>query len=120
VSIVIATTNDNGLEIGDIILTVDNIECEEVEDIKSIIKSKEVGDTVKFKILRDDKEKEVESKVLFEDNSKVIGVVIITEYDYDLDPEINIKFKNSESGSSGGLMLTLTIYNAIISGGGNK
>jgi len=112
-NIVIATTNDNGLEIGDIILTVDNIECEEVEDIKSIIKSKEVGDTVKFKILRDDKEKEVESKVLFEDNSKVIGVVIITEYDYDLDPEINIKFKNSESGSSGGLMLTLTIYNAI-------
>ena len=112
-NVVIATTSDNGLEIGDIILEVDNTECEEVEDIKSIIKSKEVGDTVTFKILRDNKEKEVESEILLEDNSKVIGVIIVTEYDYDLDPEINIKFKNSESGASGGLMLTLTMYNAI-------
>ena len=40
-------------------------------------------------------------------------MVIITEYDYDISPKIDIKFKNSESGSSGGLMLTLTIYNAI-------
>ena len=112
-NVVIATTSDNGLEIGDIILEVDNTECEEVEDIKSIIISKEVGDTVTFKILRDNKEKEVESEILLEDNSKVIGVIIVTEYDYDLDPEINIKFKNSESGASGGLMLTLTMYNAI-------
>lgn len=112
-NIVIATTSDNGLEIGDIILEADGKECEEVSDIKDIIKSKEVGETITFKILRDNKEKEIESKVLLEDNSKVVGVVIVTEYDYDLDPEIDIKFKNSESGSSGGLMLTLTIYNAI-------
>lgn len=112
-NIVIATTNDNNLKVGDIILEVDNTKCEEVEDIKNIIKSKEVGETINFKILRDNKEKEVQSKVLLEDNTKVIGVIIVTEYDYDLNPEINIKFKNSESGASGGLMLTLTIYNAI-------
>lgn len=110
---VIATTNDNGLKVGDIILEVDNKICEEVDDIKTIIKSKEVGDTITFKIKRNNKEKEIKSEVLLEDNTKVIGVIIITEYDYDLDPEIDIKFKNSESGSSGGLMLTLTIYNAI-------
>lgn len=110
---VIATTSDNGLEVGDIILEVNNRKCEEVQDIKNIIKSKEVGDTIAFKILRDDKEKEIQSKILLEDNAKVIGVIIVTEYDYDLDPEIDIKFKDSESGSSGGLMLTLTIYNAI-------
>lgn len=112
-NIVIATTSDNGLEIGDVIVEVDDSECEEIEDIKNIIRSKEVGDTIKFKILRDDETKEVESKILLEENTKVIGVVIVTEYDYDLDPEIDIKFKNSESGASGGLMLTLTIYNAI-------
>lgn len=112
-NIVIATTNDNNLKVGDIILEVDNTKCEEVEDIKNIIKSKEVGETINFKILRDNKEKEIQSKVLLEDNTKVIGVIIVIEYDYDLNPEINIKFKNSESGASGGLMLTLTIYNAI-------
>ena len=112
-NIVIATTSDNNLKVGDIILEVENTKCEEVEEIKNIIKSKEVGETINFKILRDNKEKEVQSKVLLEDNTKVIGVIIVTEYDYDLNPEINIKFKNSESGASGGLMLTLTIYNAI-------
>lgn len=112
-NVVIATTADNGLKVGDIILEVDDSICNEVDDIKKVIKSKEVGDTITFKILRNNKEKEIESEVFLEENSKVIGVVIVTEYDYDLDPEIDIKFKNSESGSSGGLMLTLTIYNAI-------
>lgn len=112
-NVVIATTNDNGLKIGDIILEADGIECEEVQDIKNIIKSKEEGDIISFKIIRDKKEKEVKSKILLENNTKAIGVIIVTEYDYDLEPEIDIKFRNSESGSSGGLMLTLTIYNAI-------
>lgn len=112
-NVVIARTVDNGLEIGDVILSADNFECDDVIDIKNIIKSKKQGDFITFKVLRNNKEKEVKSKVLLEDNTKVIGVVIVTQYDYDLDPEINIKFKNSESGSSGGLMLTLTIYNAI-------
>ena len=34
--------------------------------------------------------------------------------DYNLPtPKLDLKFKDSESGSSGGLMLTLTIYNAL-------
>ena len=112
-NIVIDTTSENGLEVGDIILSVDNIECEEVSDIKNIIKTKEEGDTITFRVLRNNKEKEIKSKIFLEDNTKIIGVIIVTQYEYDLDPEINIKFRNSESGSSGGLMLTLTIYNAI-------
>jgi len=112
-NVVIATTSDNGLKVGDVILKVDNKECEEVDDIKKIIREKDEGDTISFKVLRGNKEKEVNSTVLLEDNTKAIGVIIITEYDYELNPKIDIKFKNSESGSSGGLMLTLTIYNAI-------
>ena len=57
---VIATTSDNNLKVGDVILGVDNKICEEVEDIKNIIKSKEVGDTITFKVFRDNKEKEVQ------------------------------------------------------------
>ncbi|MGN1311757.1 MAG: S16 family serine protease [Bacilli bacterium] len=112
-NIVVATTIDNGLEIGDEILTVDNVKCEEVIDIKKQINSKEENDTITFKILRENKEKEIKSKVLLEGTNKIVGAVIITEYDYEIDPQIDIKFKNSESGASGGLMLALTIYNAI-------
>ncbi len=112
-NIVIAVTKENGLEIGDIILSVDKQEINSIEDIKKIINSKEENDIINFKIKRDNKEKEIKSKVLIENNTKVVGVVIITEYDYDIEPNIDIKFKDSESGSSGGLMLSLTIYNAI-------
>lgn len=112
-NVVIATTSDNGLKVGDVILKVDNKECKDVNDIKKLIREKNEGDTITFKVLRGSREKDVNSTVLLEDNTKVIGVIIITEYDYELNPKIDIKFKNSESGSSGGLMLTLTIYNAI-------
>lgn len=112
-NVVVATTIDNGLEIGDEIITVDNVKCEEVIDIKKQINSKEENDTITFKILRENKEKEIKSKVLLEGTNKIVGAVIITEYDYEIDPPIDIKFKNSESGASGGLMLALTIYNAI-------
>ena len=112
-NVVVATTIDNGLEIGDEIITVDNIKCEEVADIKKQINSKEENDIITFKILRENKEKEIKSKVLLEGTNKIVGAVIITEYDYEINPKIDIKFKNSESGASGGLMLALTIYNAI-------
>ena len=112
-NIVIARTLDNGLEVGDIILSVDGMSCDDVSEIKKVINRKEEGEYVTFKILRNNKEKEIKSKIVLSENTKVVGVVIITEYDYDISPKIEIKFKNSESGSSGGLMLTLTIYNAI-------
>ena len=112
-NVVIATTIDNGLEIGDIILEADGQVCEDIETVKKIISNKEVDDDITFKIIRDDKEKLVRSKVILDNNTKVIGVVIITEYDYNKNPEVDIKFKDSESGASGGLMLSLTIYNAI-------
>lgn len=112
-NIVIATTIDNGLEIGDIIKEADGKVCTDMDDIKKIISNKDVGEIIAFKIEREGKEREVKSEIKLENNSKVIGVIIVTEYDFDIDPKINIKFKNSESGASGGLMLTLTIYNAI-------
>ena len=43
-----------------------------------------------------------------------IGVSLLTTYDYEVDPEVNITSKASEAGSSGGLMMSLTIYNQLV------
>ena len=43
----------------------------------------------------------------------MIGLMVITNYIYDLDDEIGISFKNSEGGSSGGMILSLGIYSKI-------
>ena len=60
-----------------------------------------------------DKEKIVDLKIKDIDGSKGIGVVIMTNYEYETDPEIELKFKRSESGASGGMMMALSIYSAI-------
>lgn len=112
-TLVIATTMDNGLKIGDKILEVDGKKIDDVSEIKEIIKSKNVNDVMKVKIIRDDKEKEVDVKIKEEKDSKMIGVVIVTNFDYETDPDIEIKFKSSESGSSGGFMMALSIYTKI-------
>lgn len=112
-NVVVASTFDNGLEVGDVILSTDGSLCDDTDCIRKIINSKNVDDNISFRVLRNNKEINVDSKVIMDNNTKIVGVVIITQYDYDIDPSIDIKFKNSESGASGGLMLTLTIYNAI-------
>lgn len=112
-NIIIGTTNDNKFKVGDIILLVDNQECDSVKEIRKIINTKKVGDKVHFKILRDNKELELDSTVYKENNMKVVGIVVMTDYEYDLSPQVNIKFNKKESGSSGGGMLALTIYSAI-------
>lgn len=112
-NIVIATTKDNNLLVGDIITKVDNTKVSDIKEIQNIIKAKNIDDEIKLTIIRNNKEKEITTKVSKEGNTKAIGVIITTEYDYVIDPQIDIKFKSTERGASGGLMLTLTIYNAI-------
>ena len=48
------------------------------------------------------------------DDGIKIGVSLITTYLYDANPNIDIKSKSSEMGSSGGLMMSLTIYNKLV------
>ena len=110
---VIATTSDNGMKIGDEIKEINGTEVKNIQEIKEIISESEVGDKLEVTIERDSKEKTISVPVYEENNSKLIGIAMITNYEYELDPEINVEFKKSESGSSGGLMMALSIYNVI-------
>lgn len=113
-NVVIATTEDNNLKIGDVILSVGGINIDNTSQLRTIINNANVGDELNLKILRDNEELDVTSKVTLDDGNKVIGIVMVTNYDYELDPDIKISFKDSEGGSSGGLMIALNIYNALI------
>ena len=112
-TVVIGTTLENGLKIGDQILEVNNHIVDNVENIKEEIKKHSVGETINFKIKRNKKEKNLDIEIKKEGNNKVIGVMIVTNYEYKTEPEIELKFKSSESGASGGLMMALSIYSAI-------
>lgn len=110
---VVTTLFDNNLCVGDEILEVNDNKIVDVLDIKKIIKSSLVGDILKFKIKRNGKVMFVSVVVKEENKENIIGVIIITDYVYDINPNINIKFKSAESGSSGGLMMALSIYTRI-------
>ena len=109
-NIVIATTKENNIEIGDVIISADNKNIDNINDLKKIINNKNVGDKLELLIKRGEKEKNI-SITIPED--KIIGIATITNYEYELPNELNVNFRNGEGGSSGGLILTLGIYQEI-------
>ena len=47
------------------------------------------------------------------DNTLKIGIAFKTNYEYKTEIPVTVKMKDNESGSSGGLMMSLAIYNAL-------
>lgn len=104
---------DTDLEIYDELLTADGIEVNDVAELREIVNSKNEGDSITFLVNRNGKEKECSAKIYNTEDGLKVGVSFLTTYEYETNPEISVATKASESGSSGGLMLTLAIYNAI-------
>ena len=105
-----ATTN---LKIKDKIIEVDNTKINEASQIKEMISTKNENDEVEIKVQRDNKEIITKTKIKIIDNEKRMGVYILNDYNYEVDPKITFDFSGKQSGPSGGLMLTLSIYNKL-------
>lgn len=110
---IIGTLTETNLKIGDQILKINDNDIEDLSDIKQVINESAVQDEIRFLVNRNEEEIEVIESVKEIEGVKAIGVIFITDYEYQLSPAIELKFKNSESGSSGGLMMALSIYSAI-------
>lgn len=109
-NIVLATTKDNSFKIGDKIISIDDKKIEDVNTIKEILSSKKVNDVIDILVLRNDRNVHVKFTI---PEDKTIGVMVITNYIYDLGDDLPINFKSSEGGSSGGFILSLGIYSKI-------
>ncbi len=53
----------SGLEIGDVIMKIDDVELEKMSDLREYVYSKNIGDTVSLTILRNNREKKVDIKL---------------------------------------------------------
>ena len=103
------------LEIGDVIISVDNHEVVDDQELIRYMDNYQVGDKVKVKVLRDGKEKECQAELIDVSGKAKIGIALNLKYDYKIDREIKLNFKRNEAGPSAGLMLTLEIYNQLVS-----
>ena len=104
----------SNIEVGDEILFIDNKNVKNIDDIKEIIDEKDINDEIIVKIKRNEKEREIKSNLIEINGEKKLGIATLSIYELDTNPKVKVKSKKSESGSSGGLMTSLAIYNALV------
>lgn len=104
----------NNFKVGDKILEVEGTEVNSINDYKEIISSYSTGDTISVLVERNKKKKNIKTTIYNNGSKKITGIYISSINSYKTNPDINIKFKASESGASGGLIETLDIYNKLI------
>lgn len=104
---------ENSFKVGDILLSINDNKYNSTSEYQDYLKTLNVNDTLKIKVLRDEKEVEFDSKLYKYGNRLVMGVYLQTVNSYKTNPNVKIKFKSDESGPSAGLMTTLTIYNQL-------
>ena len=107
---IIATTKENDFKIGDLVKTIDGVVVKDVDTIKDVLSKKKIGELAKFIVDRNGKEIEVSIPV---PEDGIVGIAIMTNYDYEVEDEIDLGFRYGEGGSSGGLVLTLALYSEI-------
>ena len=103
---------ETNIKLFDKIISVEGTNIQNTEDLRTVINEHQVGDVLDVLVRRDDKEEKCTAKV-YEDNGLKIGVSITITYNYEEEPKAAIKMKESESGPSGGLMMSLAIYDAL-------
>lgn len=106
----LAKTN---LKLGDQIIKVDGHDVLKKKDLYDYISTKKPADKVEFTVIRKGKQKKCISELINIENEAKVGVVITEVMDIKSDTHVEFKFKDSESGSSGGLITALTIYSYL-------
>lgn len=101
------------LKIGDQIIKVDNKKIKNKDELFEITKKHQKGDTLIFTVLNNGKKEDKEATLIDIEGEPKIGLLLYETYKIKSKQNIDFKFKSSESGGSGGLMMTLTLYSYL-------
>ena len=102
------------LKTGDEILSINNKTVASKDEISEIVESLNFNDKLDIKVKNDDKEYSRYAYIMDNEKEKKIGILISNVKEYDTYPNVDIKVSNNESGSSGGLITALAIYDALV------
>lgn len=98
------------LKVSDQVLSIDGNEVLDKNMLFSYIKSKSIGDKVTLDVLNDGKKYKRKATLIDVNGEPKIGAMVSETFDLKSSHDVSFDFKESESGSSGGMMLTLTLY----------
>ena len=102
--------SDTDLKIGDQIVEVNGVKINSKEEALNEISKK---DNIKFKVINDGVEYERYANKVMIDGNKLVGVMVCETKEVTPSKKVNINFKKSESGPSGGFMMSLSIYDSL-------
>ena len=105
--------SSNDFKVGDKILKVDGKDVKNVDNFHDTLENYNVDEEIKILVERNNREKELNAKLYSQDGKNILGIYVSEVEKFKTYPKVTIKFKNSESGPSGGLMEALDIYNKI-------
>lgn len=114
--IVLHVSNDSQTNVifEDEIISANNKTINSFVDYKNIVTSLNFGDKISLKVKRNNKIINCYAIVKNINDEPNTGLLIMKDFDVETDPTVKYKEKSSESGPSGGLMLSLSIYNNLI------
>lgn len=98
---------NNELQSGDIILDYN------LEELQTLINSKQSGDLVILEVKRDDEIIITQNYLIDDNNSPKLGIYLDVGYDIITEPAITINNEKQEQGTSAGFMTALTIFDKI-------
>ena len=101
------------LMVGDEIVSVNGNKVLDKNHLQSYIVSKNIGDEIVFVVKRNGENVRAKSKLIDVGGEPKVGAIITENFDIISDKKISFNFNDSESGPSGGLILTLTVYSYI-------
>lgn len=110
----IDTLAETSLKVGDEILSINGISIYSKKDVTNIIDKLNIGDKLNIKVKNDNKEYNRYAYIKEEKKDKKIGILISNIKEYETKPNVNVKIDENESGSSGGLITALSIYNSLV------
>lgn len=103
---------DTDLKIGDIITEINGVEINNKEEALNIIKE---SDELSIKVINDGIEYNRYANKVDIGGEDLIGIMVSETKDVTPSKEVSINFKESESGPSGGFMMSLSIYDYLTS-----
>lgn len=101
------------LKVQDQIIKIDGHKVKDKDYLYNYIKEKKPNDKISFTVINNNKTYKKEAKLINVGGVAKVGIVITETKDIKASKNIDIKFKSTESGSSGGLMIALTLYSYI-------
>ncbi len=103
----------SNLKVSDRLLSIDGKKILNKEFLYNYLKGKKPSDKVSFEVLRDGKKIKRKATLLDVNGKAKIGILVTETMDINSSLDTTFNFKSTESGSSGGLMLALTVYSYL-------